>query len=64
MRKDTILIVLGVAVVAAATFFILETTIEQPEPSLASVVPEEPPVVDEKEAEQAPEDERVDPTKL
>lgn len=63
MRKDTILVVLGVAVVAAATYFILETTVPQPEPSLASVVPDEPPVVEEKAAEQAPESERVDPTK-
>lgn len=48
MRKHTILMVLGVAAVAAATYFVLETTVPQPEPSLAPVVPEEPPVVEEK----------------
>lgn len=62
MRKDTILVVLGVAAAATATYFVLETSVPQPEPSLAPVVPEEPPVVVEKEAEQAPETERVDPT--
>lgn len=61
MRKDTILVVLGVAAVAAATYFALEYTVSQPEPSLAPVVPEEPPVVEEKAAQQAPETERVDP---
>lgn len=62
MRKDTILVVLAVAAVAAGTYFILETTVPQSEPQLASVVPENPPVVEEQKAKQAPEDERVDPT--
>lgn len=62
MRKDTILMILGVAIVAVATFFILETTVPQSEPELAAVVPEEPPVIDEEQARQVPEDERVDPT--
>lgn len=48
MRKHTILMVLGVAAVAAATYFILESTVPQPESSLAPVVPKEPPVVEEK----------------
>lgn len=62
MRKDTILVVLGVAAVAAATYFTLANTVPQPEPSLAPVVPRTPPVIEEKAAEKAPETERVDPT--
>jgi hypothetical protein len=62
MRKDTILVVLGVAAVAAITYFVLETTVPQSEPSLAPVVPRDPPVVEEQAAEKAPESERVDPT--
>lgn len=50
MRKDTILIVLGFAVVAAATYFILEVTLERAEPQLASVTPDEPPVVEQEKA--------------
>lgn len=63
MRKDTILVVLGVAAVAAATYFALENSVPQPEPSLAPVMPEEPPVVEEEAAKQAPATERVDPTR-
>lgn len=62
MRKDTILVVIGVATLAAATYVTLEATVPQPEPSLAPVVPAEPPVIREKAAERAPESERVDPT--
>lgn len=62
IRKDTILIVLGVAVVAAATYFVLETIVPQPQSSLAPVVPDTPPVIEEEAAEKAPESERVDPT--
>jgi len=50
MRTDTILMVLGVAVVAAVTFFVLETFVPQPEPEVASVTPDEPPVVVESRA--------------
>lgn len=50
MRVDSILMVLGVAAVAAATYFILEITVPQKEPQLASVKPEEPPVVVQEEA--------------
>lgn len=62
IRKDTILVMLGVAAVAAAAYFVLETTVPQFEPSLAPIVPKEPSVVEEKAAERAPESERVDPT--
>lgn len=55
MRKDTILMVLGVAVVAAGTYYILDFSIERKEPSLAPVTPSNPPVVDEKKAAQAPQ---------
>lgn len=50
MRFDTILMALGIAVVAAGTYFALELTIPQKEPQLASVTPEEPPVVVQDEA--------------
>lgn len=50
MRKDTLLIVLGFAVVAAATYFILDATLVHPNPQLAPVVSEQPPVVSEKQA--------------
>lgn len=46
MRKDTILMVISVAVVAFATYFALETFVEQPAPELAPVVPDELPVED------------------
>lgn len=42
MRKDTILMVIAVAAVAAVTYYGLETLVEQPEPQLSSVVPDEP----------------------
>lgn len=47
MRIDTILMVLGVAVMAVGTFFVLETTVETPAPQLSPVTPQEPPVVEE-----------------
>lgn len=50
MRIDAILMVLGVAVMAAGTFFVLETTVETPGPQLSPVTPQEPPVVEESEA--------------
>lgn len=50
MRKDILLIILGFAVVAAATYFILDATLERPQPELTNVVPDEPPVVQEKKA--------------
>ena len=51
MRKDTLLIVLGFAVVAAATYFVLDTTMDRPQPELADVVPDQAPVVKEQIAE-------------
>lgn len=50
MRMDTILMTLGVAVVAAATYFVLETTLPPVKTELASVVPEEPQVVEQSRA--------------
>lgn len=50
MRIDAILMVLGVAVMAAGTFFVLETTVETQGPQLKSVTPEAPPVVEESQA--------------
>lgn len=51
MRIDAILMVLGVAVMAAGTFFVLETTVETQGPQLKSVTPDSPPVVEEAAAD-------------
>lgn len=59
MRKDTLLIVLGFAVVAAATYFILDATLTHPHPQLAPVVSDKPQVVDEKVAANSEKAEEV-----
>ncbi|MDN5938868.1 MAG: hypothetical protein L0H83_09410 [Salinisphaera sp.] len=50
MRLDTIAMVIAMAVVAAGTWFLLETFVPKPEPQLAAVVPAQPPVVHQDQA--------------
>lgn len=52
MRLDTLAMVAAVVAVAAGTYFLLETTIPEPEPQLAPVVPAQPPVVHQDQVRQ------------
>lgn len=46
MRMDTLLMVLGIAVVAAGTYYVLDTSITRSEPELAHVAPDQAPTVE------------------
>lgn len=50
MRIQTLLMTVAVVVVAAITYYALEFTMPEPEVHLASVTPDEPPIVVQEKA--------------